>query len=224
MILSGHQPVYLPGRILFNKMALSDNFMFTGHCQYSPKSWQTRNNIRTGMLSVPVHKHLGQAINATQFVNDHWKRKHLRSIEMAYQKRPYFNDYFMLLSLTINRDWVSLGAMNIGLIILLAEWFGIKTEISISEQYDITGHKTDMLIDMCKKTGADEYLSNEGARAYVDEVAMKREGITHRWQKFTHPTYDQGQKEFVPNLSAIDLLFNCRPDSGRIIREAGYAD
>ena len=45
MILSGHQPVFLPGIILFNKMALSDQFMYVGHVQFSPKSWQQRNRI-----------------------------------------------------------------------------------------------------------------------------------------------------------------------------------
>ena len=76
---------------------------------------------------------------------------------------------------------------------------------------------------MCKATGAKEYLSNEGAREYVDEVAMRRAGIRHRWLKFQHPTYDQGRnKEFLPNLSIIDLLFNCGPDSARIVKGAGH--
>jgi len=83
MILSGHQPVYLPGIILFNKIALSDAFMFVGHCQYTQKSWQTRNRIRLGegehWLSVPVMKFraLGQSINDTEILDEHWKKKHL---------------------------------------------------------------------------------------------------------------------------------------------------
>ena len=60
MILSGHQPVYLPGIILFSKMALSDQFMYVGHVQFSPKSWQQRNRIALNgqehVLSVPVRK------------------------------------------------------------------------------------------------------------------------------------------------------------------------
>ena len=43
MILSGHQPVYLPGIQLFNKIALSDKFMFVGHCAFEDGSWHNRN-------------------------------------------------------------------------------------------------------------------------------------------------------------------------------------
>ena len=46
MILSAHQPVYLPGIILFGKIAISDVFMFLGHVQFSRTSWQTRNRVR----------------------------------------------------------------------------------------------------------------------------------------------------------------------------------
>jgi hypothetical protein len=67
-------------------------------------------------------------------------------------------------------------------------------------------------------------LSNEGARDYVNEQNMNLAGIKHRWLKFTHPIYDQGHSEFQTNLSAIDLLFNCGPESGKIIRGAGHVD
>ena len=86
-MLSGHQPVYLPGILLFNKIALSDAFMFVPHCQYSPKSWQTRNYIRQGndkiMLSVPVEKNFGQSIDQTKILNTNWRAKHLRSIRQT---------------------------------------------------------------------------------------------------------------------------------------------
>jgi hypothetical protein len=83
----------------------------------------------------------------------------------------------------------------------------------------IAGQKTDMLISMCKKVGADEYLSSPG-EAYVDREQMKAAGITHHFQHFIHPVYEQGA-EFIPNLSAIDLLFNVGPEAGKIIKECG---
>src|SRR5690349_17402199 len=88
-ILSGHQPVYLPGIIYFNKIAQSDFHMFVGHCDYQPRSWHTRNYISNGrggktMLVVPVHA--GESINETIPLPDsHWRDKHLRSIEVAYR-------------------------------------------------------------------------------------------------------------------------------------------
>ena len=40
------------------------------------------------------------------------------------------------------------------------------------------------------------------------------------FQHFNHPIYPQPYGPFEPNLSALDLLFNCGPDSLTILREA----
>ncbi len=222
MILSGHQPVYLPSMHLFSKIALSDKFMFVGHCQFVNKSWHSRNTIRNGnqtlTLTVPVMKtgRFGQSISETEINNDHWKRKHLASIRNAYQKRPYFKDYFPALELLINQPWAYLGEMNIALIIQFLEWLEINTPIYYSEDYAITGQKTDMLINMCRAVGADHYLSNEGGSSYVDEKIMYDAGIYHCWQNFSHPIYDQGS-DFMENLSIIDCLFNMGPASRDLI-------
>lgn len=228
MILSGHQPVYLPGIQLFNKIALSDAFMFVGHCQYTPKSWQTRNYIRTGMLSVPVAHFFGQSINETRLVDGNWRRKHIKSIELAYKDSDYFDDYFPGLAEIIAYPWNQLGIMNETLVELMLDWLEITTPIYYSGEQStglgslgITGHKTDMLISMCEAIGAIEYLSNEGARDYVDEVKMAMAGIEHRWQKFTPPDYGQEWRVNGGNLSIIDLLFARGPEAGKIVRDSG---
>lgn len=215
--------MYLPGIIFFTKMALSDKFMFVGHCQPSDGSWHNRNYIRNARLTVPI-KHGAASINETKFADDHWPKKHLRSIELQYSKRPFFKDYFgglsNLISLRGHYGWRNLADLNCALISLVMDYLHIRTPVLRSQHFGITGHKTDMLIDMCRKTGADEYLSSPG-ETYVDQEKMAAAGIKHHFLKFTHPIYDQGHPEFITNLSIIDLLFNCGPESGRIVREAG---
>lgn len=217
--LSGHQPVYLPGIIFFDKLAKSDGFMFVGHCDYQPKSWQSHNFIRQGdnqlMLSVPVHK--ADSINATAPMENGWRRKHLASITHAYGKRPFFDLYFDDLRKLLVGE--TLSDLNCGLIRWIAGVLGITTPILDSRDFQITGHKTDMLISMCGATGALGYLSSPGERSYVDQGQMKAAGLSHRFQEFNHPVYDQGRK-FIPNLSVIDLLFNCGPASVDIVRGA----
>jgi hypothetical protein len=227
VILAGHQPVYLPGIILFNKMTLCDRFMLVGHVQFSPKSWQQRNRIgldgREIFLSVPVRKaeRFGQSIDAVEMADRYWPRKHNGSIRQAYAKRPFFDRYYPALEATLTEDHPNLGALNRALLRLLCEWLEITTPVLESHDYQgIDGHKTDMLIDMCRAVGADRYLSNEGARDYVDEARMAAADIEHCWQDFTHPVYDQGHA-FVPGLSVIDLLFNVGPAAARIVRTCG---
>ncbi len=225
MILSGHQPTYLPGIILFNKIALSDKFLFVGHCQASPGTWHNRNQIRGAKLTIPVKNDFGVSINDTILFDSesHWRRKHLRSIYLAYAKAPFFDHYFGDLAKLINEPWDRLGPMNMAITEWLCMKLRIETEILDSRDYPNHdwGQKTDMLIDMCEAVGADRYLSNEGSRSYVDENKLATAGITHCWQSFKHPVYEQGHPEFLTNLSVIDLLFNKGPEAGQIVRASG---
>ena len=41
------------------------------------------------------------------------------------------------------------------------------------------------------------------------------------WQDFVHPVYPQLHGEFIPNLSILDLLFNCGPQSLAILTQKG---
>jgi hypothetical protein len=229
MMLSGHQPVYLPSLHLFSKIALSDKFMFVGHCQFVNKSWHSRNVIRNGRtpltLTVPVLKtgRFGQSISETIINGDHWKRKHLGSIRNSYQKRPYFKDYFPRLEELIQQPWENLGQMNIALIIQFLDWLNIDTPLFYSEDHAISGQKNDMLIAMCRAMGAQDYLSNMGAKAYGDESLLRAAAIDHHWQQFVPPRYEQGG-EFMENLSIIDCLFNMGPASGDLVRQAGSID
>jgi hypothetical protein len=226
LVLSGHQPVYLPGIMVFNKIALSDVFMFVGHCQYLKKSWHSRNRIRLGnqelWLSIPVKTagRFDQAINDTLPANDFWKRKHLGSIRQAYQKSPFFQNYYPELEGLLHSHDGSLGDLNISLIKMFLRWLSITTPIVDSRDYCIRGNATGMLISMCEAIGADRYLSNEGSRVYVDELQMAEAGIQHCWQVFEHPVYPQGA-DFMPNLSIIDLFFNVGPEAREVVMGCG---
>src|SRR5512143_3088231 len=120
--LSAHQPVYLPSVMLMNKIALSDLFVFLSHVQFVGRSWQQRNRIRNGdgavFLTVPVVKkgRRFQNIAETEIANDKdWRRKHLRAIQQAYGKCPYFGLYFPRLEAILSQPWASLCDLNIAL-------------------------------------------------------------------------------------------------------------
>ncbi len=226
MILSAHQPVYWPGIILLNKIALSDQFLFLGHVQLTLHSWQVRNRIRVRdaplFLSVPIRKagRFGQSIDDAEIDGDLWKRKHLETIRQNYSKRPFFSHYYPKVEALLQCDWLRLGDLNRALIRLLLDLLEITTPIIESRDLDLQGHKTEMLISACRAVGADRYVSNQGARAYLDEALMAAAGVRHYWQVFEHPVYDQGGP-FVPDLSVLDLLFNHGPASAAIVRSCG---
>ncbi len=81
-----------------------------------------------------------------------------------------------------------------------------------------------MLIDICKKTKADTYLTGQGGKLYMNMKRFEEANIKVIFQEFEHPTYPQLFKEagFIPNLSVVDLLFNCGEKSLDIIRGEKY--
>ena len=60
MVLTAHQPVYLPWLGLFHKIWLAEKFVLFNTVQYLPKEWMNRNKIKTNegeiWLTVPVLK------------------------------------------------------------------------------------------------------------------------------------------------------------------------
>ena len=84
MILTAHQPVYLPWLGLFHKIALSDTFVFFDEVQYLPKDWMNRNKIKTKdgeiWLTVPVLRKGQRELKTSEIkINNstNWQKKHL---------------------------------------------------------------------------------------------------------------------------------------------------
>jgi hypothetical protein len=88
------------------------------------------------------------------------------------------------------------------------------------------------LVNICKKLGADTYLSGVGARAYQDDSLFRHAGIEVVYQKFTVRPYPQLHGDFIPNLSALDYLLNCTvgdepvfgPDKTAVLNDKGEGD
>jgi len=86
MILTAHQPSYLPWLGLFSKINQSDTFVFLDTVQFAKWDWSSRNKIRTPegwiWLTVPVQsggKH-GQIFTQVKIDNSQkWKKKTLES-------------------------------------------------------------------------------------------------------------------------------------------------
>ena len=59
----------------------------------------------------------------------------------------------------------------------------------------------------------DQQWSLPQGRNYVDVNKFNNEKKYIYFQEYNHPTYSQRFDGFISNLSVIDLLFNCGPDS-----------
>src|SRR5438034_6667396 len=94
MLVSIHQPHYLPWLRYFDKIARSDLFMVLDDVQYEKNGFQNRNKIKTAQgwtyLTVPVQKPTQRSIREIEIDKQSgWCEKHQRALEMSYRKAPY---------------------------------------------------------------------------------------------------------------------------------------
>ena len=210
-------------------MDRADVFVFLDTVQFSRRSWQQRNYIKSSngvqMLSVPiVTKRLrSQLICDTKIdLTQRFAEKHKRAISRAYSKAPFFSTYSMGLMNMLDRQEALLANYNIELIDWLRAQFGISCRLVRSSELDVEGSRERLLCDICRRLDCDIYLSAVGSKEYLgDATEFSKSGITVAYNVFDHPEYQQLHGAFEPNMSAIDLLLNVGEGSIELIRQ-GY--
>ncbi len=228
MILTGHQPNYLPYTGFFEKIAKSKVFCIVDTVQFVKRGtfgWHNRNKIRTHddwvWLSVPVltKGNFEQKISQARINNDvSWARKHYRSIYLNYHKARYFSKYSNFFEeIYTKKSWEYLKDLNEAIIGYIIKSLGIKVKIVRCSDLKIYSGKTQLIVDMCKKLKADTYISGVHGKDYIEEALLKKNRIKLIYQDFRHPVYQQQFEGFLPNMSVIDLMFNHGPKSLDII-------
>lgn len=216
MILTSHQPVYLPWLGLFHKIALADTYCYFDVAQYLLKDWNNRNRIKTDQgpiwLSVPVHKkgYVEKSILEIEIDNDYkWGKKHWLTILFNYKKTPFFQMYADFFEDVYSREWRYLVDLNLHMLKHFLDLLNINVNVIRASDFHFEGKKSDQVLDMCLKLNADLFIFGEQGINYAIPEDFSKNGVKTLFQKYTHPTYPQLKGDFIPYLSVIDLLFNC---------------
>ena len=217
MKISIHQPQYIPWLPYFMKIDKSDIFIFLDSVDFQKNGLQNRNEIKTGQgrhwLTVPVNQCLGQKIKDTTINNNlNWKKKHLQSLKNCYSKSNFFHIYEPFLEELYSQEWNNLSDLNIEIIKKMMDWLGIETPTYKSSNMEIMGSGSDLVLDICKKSGATEYLSGVGGKSYLNLDSFISANIDVKFIDNDLPkSYPQLFKkiDFLNDLSAIDMIFNC---------------
>jgi hypothetical protein len=215
MILSVHQPQYLPWIGYFDKIKRSDMFVFLDDVQYKKREFQNRNRIRTKTgfiwLTVPVKTKdkYTQKINEVEIDNStDWAQEHWKSIELSYSKSIFFIEYKKIFEKVYSVKWEKLVDINIQLVKIFLDLFNIKTPVQYESELNIGTTSTQRIVDLCKHYNADTYFSGSGGKEYMDETLFEKNNIKLVYQDFHHPAYKQVFPGFEPYMCMIDMLFN----------------
>jgi WbqC-like protein family len=222
------QPAYLPWIGYFDLIDQVDQFVVLDNVQFEKQSWQQRNRIKTAAglqwLTVPVEfrGRLGQQIREVRIRQADFSREHLRAVELAYRRAPFFEDYYDMLRshLSAVRTGSSLMELNLGLLRWFLGMLGITTPLVIASELPVAGKRTQLLAAICHHLGAANYVSPLGSAAYLlNEMSiMSQAGVEVLFQHYEHPEYHQLFPPFVPYGCMLDLIFNEGPRSLEIVR------
>ena len=223
------QPTYLPWVGYFGMIEQVDSFIIFDSGQFSRRSWQQRNQIKTAngpmWLTVPISSKgkRGQLINEVEIdTTRNFHTAHIASLENNYRKSPYFSEYSPELFSLLEKGHVHLSELTAELIVYFCKVFGITTSIKYSSKMVNAGTKADLLAMLCEQVNATEYISAPGSREYLEQSdAFDKRGIPIKYNEYVHPVYPQLFGDFNPYMSIVDLLFNVGSDSQSIIRK-GY--
>lgn len=213
MIVSIHQPDYIPYIGYFYKIAQSDVFVFLDDAQFSSDNMQHWNKIKTAQgelrLKTPVENRFGMKINEVRTRDElKWKEKHLKTLEMNYSKAEYFNDVFPKYKELLITHYSDLATMNITINKFICESFGILPKTYLSSELNINTAREERVLDICEHLRATTYISGNGAKAYQIPENFEARGIELKYTDYHPFEYRQLWKEYIPNLSIMDYIFN----------------
>jgi len=224
-LISANQPYFAPYPGFFYKAHLSDIFVILDTVQF-PRgpTWLTKNRFKNdkGGLWIPIpvwKKGLGlQRIDRVKICQAFFfPEKHLISLKTAYARAPFFMDHVPFLSEILSKGFERLLDLNMEIIRYLMRTLHIDTKVVLLSELAIEARGDRLLVEICQKLDGDGFLAQNAARKYLGEEAFHAAGIHVRFFKTPTLTYPQLWGNFIPNLSAFDLVFNCGPKARDVL-------
>ena len=148
-----------------------------------------------------------------------WQHKHIKTIEMNYKKAPYFPELFPAYEGIVSECYDNLAQLNIALMNFFLLWFGWhEKKVYYASDWKLESRSEARVIEICKRLGADAYLSGTGGRNYQEEEHFKDAGIKLVYQEWEPLEYRQLWGEFRPYMSVLDYAMNEGHDIGSHFR------
>lgn len=189
---------FFPSIAYFKKIQLFDEIYIESYDNFVKQTYRNRAHILgpngVDTLNVPVlkaqTKQLYKDVKIDYSVD--WERKNYQMMRTAYANSPFFYDYYVFIEEIFNKKNVFLFDLNMSLLDFCFRVLQNDKIINPTNSFNIT-----------YKEGED----------YRELVYGKRKNMDD-WGQNDIKTYKQMfGKEFVSNLSVLDLMFNAGPES-----------
>ncbi len=196
---------YLPSIAYFTLLQNADQVIIESQEHFVKQSFRNRMLIhdanRILPLSIPV-QHTALKIPITEVRIDYkqkWVNAHWRAIQSSYGKAPFFDYYAEYFKNVLYQEETFLFAFNQKLLTLCLKLLGLSINIEYTAEYRKSPNED--TIDM---------RSTISPKVNVENLPWFH----------AKPYYQLFGKDFVPNLSILDLLFCTGPDASIILKES----
>lgn len=186
---------YFPPIDFFIALTLHNEVVIDEFEHYSKQTFRNRFQLLSANgvlnLSVPISKDSAKTpMNKVQInYQENWQKLHWKALESAYNKSPYFEFYKDELALLFTTKYELLTDLNRATLQWLIKKFKLKANANYSS----------------------EFVENELIQLDLRSLSSPKKAPI-----FTGYSYIQvfeDRFDFVPNLSALDLLFSGGPNS-----------
>jgi len=208
------QPYFFPYLGYWQLLFAVDRYVVYDDVTYIKGGWINRNNIllngKAHLITLPLeHSSPYKKINEINIIQDLKQReKVIRTIESAYKKAPFYESFFTEISNLIMYS-KTIADLNYETILFVKNYLSLSTEILLSSELkknnELKGQ--DKVIHINKLLGSDTYYNAIGGMELYDKLAFDNEGLQLYFLKMDSTIeYKQFKKEFVANLSILDVL------------------
>jgi hypothetical protein len=195
VIVTAHQPNWLPGVSVAEKVRASDAVVWLDEVQFTHGGWSNRNRMPDGSwLTVPIDRGTDMAPFNRVRISEHrdWRRRAAKTLHHHYGAASadvcaeLARPYRLLIGLNLACLRVVLGGLG-------AAWHfqshldGGHSVMAVSDDLEELVPISERLALMTAEVGGTVYLSGASGRHYLDESPFRELGLTVEYFDWSGP-------------------------------------
>ncbi len=207
------QPRLFPGLHYLDRMLQADVFVVFDNVQFNPRHEENRFRVRgergpewiTATVQKGPRERRIDEVCVSRGVP--WVDASKRTLQRVYGGADHYRERVEEVHAILDAPHERLVDLDV------ASWqpalrdLRPKCEFVYASQLGCDGSGPQLLLELCKRVGADTYLSGGFGREYLDAGAFREQGVDVRFHEWEPQPYAQRRDGFEPFLSYLDRMF-----------------
>lgn len=218
MILGMMQPYFYPYLGYWQLMDAVDEYIIYDDVNFIKGGWIHRNRIKINGEAQYYGLTIRKA-SQNRKINDHdlnmdekAKRDLLKKVESAYGRAPYFKQAYEVFEKTILLEETNLAKFLANSNREVARYLGITTPIYTCTELGLDNSLKfqDRILDICQSRGYTGYINAIGGKELYGHEPFDAIGCPISFLRMDNDIVypQQGNSDFIPGLSILDLMMN----------------